>query len=120
MLAAHNKDFNGTAALRAVGEWLTPFYSPTVLALPRLKIGVRCQFFSDFGKESGSMNSGGNSSLLTLRAFFSILVSGSLYISKSTSPIVMPSNIVAHSGTLFFLILRNLTNLAESKLNNIR
>ena len=36
----HNKAFNGSAALRAAGEWLAPFYPPAVLAHPPLKNGV--------------------------------------------------------------------------------
>jgi len=38
----HNKEFNGTDALRALGEWLLPFYSPIVLARPSLNFGVMC------------------------------------------------------------------------------
>jgi hypothetical protein len=39
-VTAHNKEFNGSAALRALGEWLAPFYSPSVLARPSPNIGV--------------------------------------------------------------------------------
>ncbi len=38
----HNKPFNGSASLRAAGEWLAPFYPPAVLANRPLKKGVMC------------------------------------------------------------------------------
>jgi len=41
-MTKHNKAFNGSGALRAAGEWLTPFYPPAVLAPPPLKNGVMC------------------------------------------------------------------------------
>lgn len=37
-----NNVFHGLTALRALGEWLAPFYSPRVLARPRLKNGIIC------------------------------------------------------------------------------
>lgn len=39
-MPTHNNAFNGSVALRALGEWLAPFYPPSVLALPRLNLGV--------------------------------------------------------------------------------